>query len=118
MSTIETVQITKEIIQEELLNSKESTSPGTDSIPTTLLKELASEMAKPLTLIFKASLATGCIPSNWKTATITPPFKNGSRASANNYRPMTLTSICCKIMEEIIKKAFMQLLEQNHLADA
>nr|VZI42701.1 unnamed protein product [Spirometra erinaceieuropaei] len=40
---------------------------------------------------------------------------SGSCASANNYRPVSLTSICCKIMENIIKKALVQLLEQHHL---
>nr|VZI43866.1 unnamed protein product [Spirometra erinaceieuropaei] len=72
-------------------------------------------MSKPLALIFQTSLPTGCLPSDWKSATITPLFKGGSRASANNYRPVSLTSLCCKIMEIIIKKALIQLLEQYHL---
>nr|VZI40975.1 unnamed protein product [Spirometra erinaceieuropaei] len=88
---------------------------GPDAIPTKLLKELASEMSKPLALIFQTSFVTGCLPSDWKSATITPLFKGGSRASANNYRPVSLTSICCKIMEKIIKKALVQFLEQHHL---
>ncbi|VDL96016.1 unnamed protein product [Schistocephalus solidus] len=73
-------------------------------------------MAKLLDLLFQVSLATGCLLSDWKTATITLLFKNGSRASANNHRPVSLTSICCKITEKIIKKALMQFLEQNHLS--
>ncbi len=112
---IDTVLFTEDMIRTELLNLKESTSPGPDAIPAKLLKELASEMAKPLALIFQASFVTGCLPSDWKTATITPIFKSGSRASANNYRPVSLTSICCKTMEKIIKKALIQFLEQNHL---
>ncbi|BHF70541.1 hypothetical protein SprV_0301359300 [Sparganum proliferum] len=55
------------------------------------------------------------MPALWKLATIAPLFGGGSRASANNYRPVSLTSICCKIMEKIIKKALMQFLEQHHL---
>ncbi|BHF64219.1 hypothetical protein SprV_0200721900 [Sparganum proliferum] len=92
---------------------------GPDAIPPKLLKELAPEMSKPLALILHTSFVTGCLPSDWKSATITPLFKGGSRASANNYRPVSLTSICCKIMEKIIKKALMQFLEQHHpLSDA
>nr|VZH94989.1 unnamed protein product [Spirometra erinaceieuropaei] len=72
-------------------------------------------MSKPLALIFQTSFVTGCLPSDWKSATITPLFKGGSRASANNYRPVSLTSICCKITEKIIKKALVQFLEQHHL---
>ncbi|VDL98320.1 unnamed protein product, partial [Schistocephalus solidus] len=112
---METFQFTKEIIQEELLHLKEAHSPGPDAISAKLLKELASEMAKPLALLFQASFATGCLPSEWKTATITLLFKNGYRASANNYRPVSLTSVGCKIMVKIIKKALVQFPEQNHL---
>nr|VZI33040.1 unnamed protein product [Spirometra erinaceieuropaei] len=113
--TLEAVFFTEAIVRNELHNLKESTSPGPDAIPAKLLKELAPEMSKPLALIFQTSFLTGCLPSDWKSATITPLFKSGSRASANNYRPVSLTSICCKIMEKIIKKALMQFLEQHHL---
>nr|VZI45693.1 unnamed protein product [Spirometra erinaceieuropaei] len=113
--TLEAVFFTEAIVRNELLNLKESTSPGPDAIPAKLLKELAPELSKPLALIFQTSYLTGCLPSDWKSATITPLFKSGSRASANNYRPVSLTSICCKIMEKIIKKVLMQFLEQHHL---
>ncbi|BHF65937.1 hypothetical protein SprV_0200895100 [Sparganum proliferum] len=113
--TLEAVFFTEAIVRNDLLNLKESTSPGADAIPAKMLKELAPEMSKPLTLIFQTSFLTGCLPSDWKSATITPLFKGGSRASANNYRPVSLTSICCKIMEKIIEKALMQFLEQHHL---
>ncbi|BHF60791.1 hypothetical protein SprV_0100375800 [Sparganum proliferum] len=112
--TLEAVFFTEAIVRNELLNLKESTSPGPDAIPAKLPKELAPEMSKSLALIFQTSFLTGCLPSDWKSATITPLFKGGSRASASNYRPVSLTSICCKIME-IIKKALMQFLEQHHL---
>nr|VZH99437.1 unnamed protein product [Spirometra erinaceieuropaei] len=113
--TLEAVFFTEAIVQTELLNLKESTSPGPDAIPAKLLKELAPEMSKPLALSFQTSFHTGCLSSDWKSATITPLFKSGNRASANNYRPVSLTSICCKIMEKIIKKALMRFLEQHHL---
>ncbi|BHF68188.1 hypothetical protein SprV_0301122000 [Sparganum proliferum] len=91
--TLEVVFFTETIVRNELLNLKESTSSDPDAIPAKLLKELAPEVSKPLALIFQTSFVTGCLPSDWKSATITPPFKDGSRASANNYRPVTLTSI-------------------------
>ncbi|BHF65342.1 hypothetical protein SprV_0200835200 [Sparganum proliferum] len=111
---LETV-FTEAVVREELLNLKESTSPGPDEIQTKLLNELVPEMPKPLALLFKTSFSTGCLPSDWKSTTIIPPFKGGSRASANNYRPLSFTSIYCKIMEKIIEKALMQFLEQHHL---
>nr|VZI48564.1 unnamed protein product [Spirometra erinaceieuropaei] len=113
--TLEAVFFTEAIVRNELLNLKESTSPGPDAIPAKLLKELAPEISKPLALIFQTSFLTGCLPSDWRSATITPLFKRGSHASANNYRPVSPTSICCKIIENIIKKALRQFLEQHHL---
>nr|VZI00046.1 unnamed protein product [Spirometra erinaceieuropaei] len=113
--TIDSVVLTKPIVQQELLKLKEGTSPGPDEIPAKLLKELAKELAEPLSVLFQASLDAGRLPPDWKTAWISPIHKNGSRASANNYRPVSLTSICCKVMERIIKRELMRFLEQNHL---
>nr|VZI40999.1 unnamed protein product [Spirometra erinaceieuropaei] len=113
--TIDSVVLTKPIVQQELLKLKEGTSPGPDEIPAKLLKELATELAEPLSVLFQASLDAGRLPPEWKAAWISPIHKNGSRASANNYRPVSLTSICCKVMERIIKRELMRFLEQNHL---
>ncbi|BHF73133.1 hypothetical protein SprV_0401620900 [Sparganum proliferum] len=113
--TIDSVVFTKAIVQEELLRLKEAKSPGPDEIPAKLLKELATELAEPVCLLFQASLDAGRLPPEWKTAWISPIHKSGSRASANNYRPVSLTSICCKAMERIIKRELMRFLEQHHL---
>nr|VZI25743.1 unnamed protein product [Spirometra erinaceieuropaei] len=99
----------------ELLRLKESKSPDPDEIPAKILKEIAGELSKPLSMLFHTSFETGYLPPHWKSAWITPLYKGGSRVSANNYRPVSLTSICCKIMEKIIKQQLMQFLEQNHL---
>ncbi|BHF67014.1 hypothetical protein SprV_0301003700 [Sparganum proliferum] len=112
---IETVQFTEGMVLTELLRLKESKSPGPDEIPAKILKELAGELSKPLSMLFYTSFETGYLPPDWKSAWITPLYKGGSRVSANNYRPVSLTSICCKIMEKIVKQQLMQFLEQNHL---
>nr|VZI00015.1 unnamed protein product [Spirometra erinaceieuropaei] len=115
---IGSVVLTKAIVQQELLKLKEATSPGPDELPAKFLKELATELAEPLCLLFKASVDAGRLPPEWKTAWISPIHKIGSRASANNYRPVSLTSICCKVMERIIKHELMRFLEQHHQSDA
>ncbi|BHF72201.1 hypothetical protein SprV_0401526500 [Sparganum proliferum] len=112
---METVQFTEGMVLTELLRLKESKSPGPDEIPAKILKELAGELAKPLSMLFHTSFETGYLSPDWKSAWITPLYKGGSRVSANNYRPVSLTSICCKIKEKIIKQQLMQFLEQNHL---
>nr|VZI27084.1 unnamed protein product [Spirometra erinaceieuropaei] len=93
---IDLVVLTKPIAQQEIVKLKEGTSPGPDEIPAKMLKELATELAGHLSLLFQASLDAGRLPPEWKTAWISPIHKSGSRASANNYRPhsaeVTVTS--------------------------
>ena len=55
-------------------------------------------------IILKQSLKTGCLPEDWRDANISPIFKRGDRQQTQNYRPISLTSISCKILEHIIVK--------------
>ncbi|BHF62672.1 hypothetical protein SprV_0200565700 [Sparganum proliferum] len=103
------------VVERELKNLKEAKCSGPDNIPAKFLKELANELSKPLAHIFRSSFELGRLPSEWKTANIFPIYKGGARTNANNYRPVSLTCICCKIMEAIVKKATMEFLEEGHL---
>nr|VZI31978.1 unnamed protein product [Spirometra erinaceieuropaei] len=103
------------VVERELKNLKEAKSSGPDNIPAKFLKELANELSKPLAYIFRSSFELGRLPSEWKTVNIFPIYKGGARTNANNYLPVSLTCICCKIMETIVKKATMKFLEQGHL---
>ena len=67
---------------------------GPDEIPNIRLKTCAEEIPYGLCAIFKYSLDTGTLPPDWRNANITPVFKN--RKCAENYRPVTLTSVACK----------------------
>ena len=70
-----------------------------------MLKELASQVAGPLKALFDMTLEKGKLPSDWKMANIIPIFKKGSQNIAENYRPISLTSTLCKMMEHLIKEA-------------
>ena len=81
---------------------------GPDGIPTRLLKELAYNVASVLALIFNASLTKANYRLiDWKSACHggIPVFKKGSRTNPSNYRPISLTCVCCKIFEHIISSA-------------
>ena len=75
---------------------------GPDEIPTTLLKKLATVISPALTRIFQASLHQCLIPMDWKSANVVPVFKKGERSISSNYRPVSLTCICSKLLEHII----------------
>ena len=66
-----------------------------------------------LAFIMQQSLITRRIPSDWKKALVTPVFKEGDKSKPENYRPVSLTSICCRITEHIIVSQTMKHLD-NH----
>ena len=51
---------------------------------------------------FSLSLRDGVLPIMWKKATVTAIHKKGNRNLPNNYRPVSLTSVICKILETIV----------------
>ena len=86
-----------------------------DGIPAILLAETAEELTVLVTIIFRKSLEEGHMPNDWRKASITPIFKKGNRSSPNNYRPVSLTSILCKVMETLVKKKILEHLQENDL---
>ena len=80
---------------------------GPDGLHPCLLKELSSEISGAICVLFNLSIATGRIPAEWKKAEVKPIFKKGSRHSAENYRPVSLTSILCKVLESLVRKVVM-----------
>ena len=102
-------------VAEILLTLEIQKSPGPDNLSPRLLKSAVHEIAQILTLIFNASFQQGELPFDWKQANIVPIFKKGNRAHATNYRPISLTSICCKIMERIIHSHLFSHLESLNI---
>ena len=80
----------------------ETKACGPDDLSARLIKTLSSELSSPLELLYSATHHQGHIPSDWKHARVSPIFKKGDRNKAENYRPVSLTCILCKIAEHII----------------
>nr|XP_047124238.1 uncharacterized protein LOC124806963 [Hydra vulgaris] len=102
-------------IKKRLLNLNVHKSPGIDRIHPMFLSKCADSLARPLCMIFNQSFLTGTLPTSWLKANITPIFKNGDRLNAGNYRPISLTSVVCKVMESIVKDTIMNHLNKNKL---
>ena len=103
-SNMPNITISVEGVQNLLESLDVAKAPGPDRIPTRILKLRAAEIAPILTVIFVQSLSSGKIPKDWLTTNITPVFKKGDRGDPSNYRPISLTSVCCKILEHIIHR--------------
>ena len=113
--TISRLHISQPGVTKLLLNLKVRKASGPDNIPARILKELAHEISPGLTAVFNQSLHTGELPSDWKTALVTPIFKKGNKHLPENYRPVSLTSISCKVMEHIVCHHVLEHLDQHRI---
>ena len=80
-----------------------------------MLKEITSEIKHALTMIYIRSMSESKFPDDWKTANVTPIFQKGNKDEASNYRPVSLTSHVCKILESIIKDSIVSYKNENDL---
>ena len=94
---------------------KENESPGVDGKPATLLREIVDQTSTPLDMFFNLSLEEGIRASEWKEASITPLFKKGSRSKTDNYRPVNLTLVLCKLFKRFIRDHVVELLVKHKL---
>ena len=114
-STLENFIIHEAEVKKKLKSLRTDKSCGPDEVHPYLLKALADTMVKPLTKIYNISLQTGVVPAIWKEGVVTALFKKGSKQSPANYRPITLTSIICKILEKLIIEKLQKHLKANNL---
>ena len=112
---INNISCTLEDITKGLLKLNVNKSCGPDKLYPRVLKELANEIAKPLQIIFNKTILEGKVPEDWKLANVTPIFKKGSRSSRSNYRPVSLTSVVCRLLESLIRDHISEYLNNNHL---
>jgi hypothetical protein len=113
------VIFTEKKVQEKIKKLRESAAAGPDGIGPKILQEMCREISPALCMIFGKSYECGEVPGDWKDANVTPIFKKGAKSDPGNYRPVSLTSVCCKLMESIIRDAMMaHLLEGNLIKDS
>ena len=114
-SKIVFAKIVAEDVKKKLLRLNPDKSIGPDDLHARLLIELADDLSEPLAALFNETLQRGKLPSDWKLAFISSIYKKGSRSHAENYRPISLTSIICKVMESFIRDAILEHMVQHGL---
>jgi hypothetical protein len=109
------IEIKEEEIKKNLKSVKPGKSPGIDHLQPRLLRELSEEISHPLWIIFDKSLKVRAVPVDWKKAKISAIYKNNNKALAGNYRPVSLTSLVCKLMEKLIRNSIIKHMDRNSL---
>ena len=61
-----------------------SKAAGPDEIKPKLLKDLSVEIEPILTISFNKSVTTGIVPSDWRTAHVSPVYKKGQKYNPEN----------------------------------
>ena len=102
------------LTQLEKINVNKSTGP--DGLSPHILKMLATVITPNLTKLYKLSLNSGKNPLDWRLQFITPILKPGkNKLEPGSYRPISITSICCKILEHIIYSETMKHFEKHDI---
>jgi Reverse transcriptase (RNA-dependent DNA polymerase) len=107
--------ITTQKVKNQIKKLKPTGAAGPDGLTTKLIQQCSEELSPVLAMIYRKSLNEGTVPREWKLANVVPIFKKGSRKSAGNYRPISLTCIACKIMESILMDDITCHLARNKI---
>ena len=99
--------VSSDDVRKRLKAIKVDKSPGPDAINPVFLKTLTECLATPMTKIYKKSLQERRLPHDWKTVHVSPVFKKEGRSKPGNFRPVSLTSIPCKVLESIMRDKMM-----------
>ena len=109
------LQCSADDVRKILMKLKPRKSPGPDGIHPMILKNCAENLASSLSGIFNSFFASGVMPHNWKLADIIPLHKKGPKKYCKNYRPVSLTSLVCKVCEMIVREQIVQFWINNNI---
>ena len=88
---------------------------GPDELSPQLLKLVTEELAPALTIIFQQSYDLSSTPKDWNSVIVTPIYKKDFKSDPSNYGPISLTCICCKIMEHIMLSHIAKHIAKNNI---
>ena len=101
-TSISDLIISSQGVAKQLSELNPSKACGPDEIPARILKELSPSISHWLCFIFQQSYDSGTLPPDWSKALVSAVFKKDLKSNPANYRPISLTCLCCKVMEHII----------------
>lgn len=112
---ITNIVFTARDIENVITGLRTCSAAGPDQIPAVLLKNCATAVSVPISMLWKASLETGQIPKTLKHGNITPIHKGGDRTDPRQYRPVALTSILIKVFERIVANHLINYMNEHSI---
>jgi len=112
-STFNVFYFTDRIVFDSLNKLSNSLSAGPDNIPPLFFKNLSGVLCSPLSIFFNLIMQKGEVPSDWRLSNVIPVFKKDAASNVDNYRPIALTSCCCKVFEACLKPALISFLNSQ-----
>jgi len=94
---------------------KNGKAAGPDLIIGEFFKTSATHVVHFLVRYFNQLFSSGLYPDNWSEATIQPLFKKGDPEIPDNYRGISLLSICSKLYSYILNKRLTRWRDDNNL---
>ena len=110
---LETIEVSLENLTKNLKSLNIRKASGPEGINARILRETADQLAPALKIMFEKNLDEGTLPYQWKEAHVVALFKKGIKRDANNYRPVSFTSICGKFLEKIVRDNIVKTLESQ-----
>ena len=96
-------------------NLSSSKATGADEIRVKVLKLVSPVFLQPLTRLINLSIQSGCFPTKWKMARVTPLFKDDNQDCRDNFRPISVLSILSKVCEKHVAAFLMDYLVKTSL---
>ena len=113
MITWKNIEISKTAIEKHLKTLKPDKSPGIDGPMPRMLRETSEQISDPLEIFFIKSIEIKQIPKEWKLAKVSALYTKGNRSLAGNYRPVSLTSVVCKVLERMVRDHIIKFMSSN-----
>lgn len=107
--------ITKKFVLNELKRLNANKATGIDGIPARLLKTAAPRICESLSEILNLSIQSTEVANEWKTAIVTPIFKDGNKADCSNYRPISVIPVTMKILERAVHNQLYKYFQDNNI---
>ena len=115
LNSLPQIVFSEPVVLRKLDELKVNKSPGPDLLHPRVLYEIRHELVGPLTCLFNKSMNLGVVPDEWKTSVVSVLHKKGKKDCVENYRPISLTCICCKLMESVVRDLVMNYFLINNL---